>query len=294
MRKRFLAPVLALILGLGATQVFAQSGTVVMRNGDRMQAELLDMGANFSFRVNGTERQVPINDVVMIDFTGNGRNISQDEINRANDASANGFVVLKNGDTFTGRLLDVHGIPSKGSFTGDRDINLSDVARVYLGSVRNIPELAANSNQTVDSTTNPNQDRVFRRDRAGRNQRTAAPAGARSVVVPANVAWTNTGLNVTRGQALRFEPSGEIRLNLSGEDVATAAGAKNFRLVERAQIPTIPVGALIGRVGNGQPFSIGDTTEAFQMPADGRLFLGVNDDHLPDNSGNYVVRVWEP
>src|SRR5215217_2268054 len=118
MRKRFLAPVLALILGLGATQVFAQSGTVVMRNGDRMQAELLDMGANFSFRVNGTERQVPINDVVMIDFTGNGRNISQDEINRANDASANGFVVLKNGDTFTGRLLDVHGIPSKGSFTG--------------------------------------------------------------------------------------------------------------------------------------------------------------------------------
>ena len=26
------------------------------------------------------------------------------------------------------------------------------------------------------------------------------------------------------------------------------------------------------------------------MPADGRLFLGVNDDHVGDNSGNYVVK----
>ena len=30
------------------------------------------------------------------------------------------------------------------------------------------------------------------------------------------------------------------------------------------------------------------------MPANGTLFLGVNDDHVPDNSGNFVVKVWEP
>jgi hypothetical protein len=30
------------------------------------------------------------------------------------------------------------------------------------------------------------------------------------------------------------------------------------------------------------------------MPASGRLFLGVNDDHHADNSGNFVVKVWEP
>jgi hypothetical protein len=30
------------------------------------------------------------------------------------------------------------------------------------------------------------------------------------------------------------------------------------------------------------------------MPADGRLFLGVNDDHVADNSGNYVVKIWQP
>jgi len=281
------------VLALGATPVFAQSATVVMRNGDRVRADVVDMGANFTLRINGQEQQVPINDVVLIDFAGDGRNISQDELNKANDASGNGFVVMRNGDTFTSRLLDVTGIPSRGVFSGDRQIPLSDVSRIYLGSVRNIPEIAANNgNQTLDSTNN-DQNRPYR-NRGNRNQRTAAPSGARSVIVPANVAWTNTGLNVSRGQYLRFEPSGEIRLSFNGDDMATAAGGKNFRLVDKAQIPTIPVGALIGRVGNGQPFSIGDTTQAFQMPADGRLFLGVNDDHLPDNSGNFVVKVWEP
>jgi hypothetical protein len=127
---------------------------------------------------------------------------------------------------------------------------------------------------------------------AGRQS--AAPATARTIVVPANVEWTSTVLTVKRGQWLRFEPTGEIRLSFDGADTATAAGAKDQRLVGKAPIPTIPAGALIGRVGNRPPFSIGDTRQALQMPADGRLFLGVNDDHVPDNSGNYVVKVWEP
>jgi hypothetical protein len=290
MRRQFFVPIMVGVLALGATQAFAQTATVVMRNGDRVRAEVMDMGANFSLRINGQDQQVPINDVVLIDFAGNGRNISQDELNKANEASGNGFVVMRNGDTFTSRLLDITGIPSRGMFSGDRQIPLSDISRIYLGSVRNIAEISSN-NQTLDNTSSTaNQDRRANR----RNQRTAAPAAARSVVVPGNVAWTNTGLNVTRGQWLRFEPSGEIRLSFNGDDTATAAGGKNFRTVAKAQLPTIPVGALIGRVNNGQPFSIGDTTQAFQMPADGRLFLGVNDDHLPDNSGNYVVKVWEP
>jgi hypothetical protein len=99
---------------------------------------------------------------------------------------------------------------------------------------------------------------------------------------------------VSRGQRLRFEPSGEIRLSLNGDDIARPAGALSFRFAEKAPIGTIPAGALIGRVGNGQPFSIGDTTQVFEMPANGRLFLGINDDHVADNSGNFVVRVWEP
>ena len=45
MRKQFLIPVLVGILALGAAPAFAQSATVVMRNGDRVQAQLLDLEA---------------------------------------------------------------------------------------------------------------------------------------------------------------------------------------------------------------------------------------------------------
>ena len=44
MRRQFLIPVLVGILALGAAQAFAQSATVVMRNGERLQAEVMDMG----------------------------------------------------------------------------------------------------------------------------------------------------------------------------------------------------------------------------------------------------------
>jgi len=39
----------------------------------------------------------------------------------------------------------------------------------------------------------------------------------------------------------------------------------------------------------GDPFFIGDSAEPIRMRATGRLFLGINDDHVLDNSG--VLRV---
>ncbi len=53
-------------------------------------------------------------------------------------------------------------------------------------------------------------------------------------------------------------------------------------------IPNAPAGALIGRVDNGQPFLIGRNTSV-RMPASGTLVLGINDDVVNDNSGNYRV-----
>ena len=38
-------------------------------------------------------------------------------------------------------------------------------------------------------------------------------------------------------------------------------------------------------------FGIGDQTVPLPMPADGRLFLGVNDDFLQDNQGQFRVQV---
>jgi len=296
MRKPFLIPILAGMLALSAAQAFAQSATVVMRNGERVRAEVIDMGRNFTLNVNGQTRQVPIGDIVLLDFVGDGQNVSGDEVSKVNAANG-GYVLMRNGEQFNASLQDFTGKPLIAVFSNGRKSNIGDVARIYMGSVNNVPGFPQASNNPAIAPTNP-QDPGYRgrgrRNRDAYAERSAAPANARSVVVPSNVQWTNTGFNVSRGQYLRFEPSGEIRLSMNGEDIAHAAGALTGRMAPTATIPTIPVGALIGRVGNGQPFSIGDTTNAFDMPDSGRLFLGINDDHVADNSGNYVVKIWQP
>ena len=280
MRKQLFIPILMGILTLTAAQAFAQSAIVVLRNGDRVRAEVLDMGRNFAFNINGQVRQIPIDEVALLDFTGEGRNIPVEELTKAH--AANGYVVMRSGDQFAARLQDFTGKPLI-AVLSDRKVMLSDVARIYMGRVSNVagfPTLAGPTGTSSQSPAEPVPSQ--------------APARARQVVVPGNVQWTHTVFTVSRGQMLRFEPSGEIRLSFNGDDVARPAGATSFRFAAQAPIPTIPVGALIGRVGNGQPFSIGDTTQAFDMPATGRLFLGINDDHVADNSGNFVVRIWEP
>ena len=52
-----------------------------------------------------------------------------------------------------------------------------------------------------------------------------------------------------------------------------------------------PAGALIGRIGTGEPFLIGTITQPIPMPGIGRLMIGINDDQLGDNSGAYSVVV---
>ena len=52
----------------------------------------------------------------------------------------------------------------------------------------------------------------------------------------------------------------------------------------------MPVGALLGKVGNSAPFAIGMQTQPLVMPASGRLMLGVNDNELSDNSGFFLGR----
>ena len=296
MRKQLLIPAIMVgMLALTGVQAFAQSATVVMRNGDRLRADIIDMGRNFTLNVNGQTREVPLGEIVLIDFAGDGRNVPGDEVSKVNAANG-GYVVMRNGEQFNASLQDFTGKPLIAMFSNGRKSNTGDIARIYLGSVNNVPGFPQATGQTATDANADTQGRGRGRGR-GRDayaERAAAPANARSVVVPANVDWTNTGFNVTRGQYLRFEPSGEIRLSTNGEDMARAAGATSGRRADKAAIPTMTVGALIGRVGNGQPFEIGDTINAVQMPDSGRLFLGVNDDHVADNSGNFVVKVWEP
>jgi hypothetical protein len=65
-----------------------------------------------------------------------------------------------------------------------------------------------------------------------------------------------------------------------------------------APIPSAPQGALVGRIGTARATrGSGGTTFAIAgqstvvMPADGVLYLGVNDSGVNDNRGEFTVRI---
>ena len=88
---------------------------------------------------------------------------------------------------------------------------------------------------------------------------------------------------------VRFQSSGEIVFTNSN-DRAGVAGSPAHKYVGGAPIPGALAGALIGRIGNGQPFGIGDQT-TIRMPGSGTLYLGVNDANVGDHSGQVQVLI---
>ncbi len=111
-----------------------------------------------------------------------------------------------------------------------------------------------------------------------------------SVTVSSQQQWTPTGINVRRGDWVTFSTSGDVRIGGDGNPTAGPNGVGSGARAPDAPVSTAPAGALIGRVGNSQAFSIG-TQNRVQMPAAGLLFLGVNDGHLQDNEGTFQVQV---
>lgn len=116
-------------------------------------------------------------------------------------------------------------------------------------------------------------------------------AGAEQTVrVNAQQRWVDTGLTVRAGDIVRFDASGQIQLSDNAQDVAAPAGARSGRTAPDAPITGVLAGALIGRIGNFNPIGIGNQSQ-ITMPVSGRLYLGINDDHLLDNSGEFVVNL---
>jgi len=113
----------------------------------------------------------------------------------------------------------------------------------------------------------------------------------RQVMVVANVPWNDTGIDVLPGQSVYFEASGEIRWG--GDRRARPAGEPNSPNNPARPIPNRPGASLIGRVaGSNDYFFVGEERGAIRMRSSGRLFLGVNDDALNDNTGYFQVIVY--
>jgi hypothetical protein len=242
------------------------SATLTLRSGAKVSGSLVDLGGvGYTMRVNGTERQIPQNDVAVIDFTGG-------TMSDADWAKFNGTsqIVLRNGQTIDGSLYDIGGTSplrlTIRTSNGERELSSSEVARIVISR----PE---NAVPTTGIGVIPD-----------------TPAVSGAVTVQANQTWTSTGITVKRGQRVSFTTTGQVQLSDDVNDIANGNGATSGRKAVGAPVPAAAAGALVGRVGtNGAAFPIGHGQQSVVMPAAGVLYLGVNDDQVADNRGNFQV-----
>jgi hypothetical protein len=109
------------------------------------------------------------------------------------------------------------------------------------------------------------------------------------IPVSATERWTDTGLTVRAGDSIAIEADGTIQMSGDRGDTAEPAGGR--RNAPGALVRNAPAGMLIGRIGNGAPFAVGARRTIARAPASGRLYLGVNDDYLGDNDGQFNAMV---
>jgi hypothetical protein len=135
-------------------------------------------------------------------------------------------------------------------------------------------------------------DRIeFMDDRNSRDDARVVPRRMRerTVVVNANQAWNDTGIDLRNGQEVYFETSGQV--TWSPNRRVDADGTRNSKPDTNRPLPERNSGALVGRIGERDIFFIGTDAGPFRVRGNGRLYLGVNDDQVDDNTGSYRVVV---
>ena len=106
-RSLALAAGTALALMLALPAVAQQSAMFVLRSGEQVSGELVDMGGSgFQVRVGGSTRQISTGDVAVIDFSGS-TSFPDNEVNQVQ--AGKHLIVLSNGQIVSGNLYDIGG-----------------------------------------------------------------------------------------------------------------------------------------------------------------------------------------
>jgi hypothetical protein len=249
--------------------------TVLLRNGERVSGALEDVenGTVFVRASLHDQRKLPIGQVALIDFAGGASGLPETELSAAR--GNNHLALLRGGESISGTFVDIrggeegatepHALIFRTTGGEERRIALDNVARIYLGNFPTTTAVASSAPSAV-----------------------AVPDGA--VRVPGNAAWVATPLTVRKGDRVSFNVQGQVQLSDNAGDVAGPAGSMSQRRAAGSPLPQNFAGALIAKVGNSAPFPIGDVPTV-TMPADGQLYLGINDDEVSDNRGEFVVQL---
>ena len=272
-------------LGMAAVAGAQDRATVQMRDGSKFEGRIEELTQNGELFVRvsqNDQRRVAVGSVALIDKVGAAAGLPDTEVREATGAQH--LLLLRNGSSLKGQLVAIRG--GEGSANGDqprsyvfradgRDQSFGpeQVARIYLGGY----PFAASTGGAAAAAQSPNV--------SGLDAGADSPGAIR---VGATAGWVSTGIRVRRGEMISFSTSGEVQLSESSSDRARAAGTN--RTAPGSLMPSVNAGALIGRVGNSQPFGIGDQSSV-PMPFDGVLYLAVNDDQRDDNAGAFFVTI---
>ena len=250
--------------------------TFLMKGGERIVGDLTYRGgANFVL----SGREIPAMEVAVIAFVPDDPTPLEVSKVPTVDWSQNFLerhvFVLRDGTMLWGNLYQFTPDGSSVSYDsregGRKDIASSNLARLYVNP------LSARA--------------VYASILAGLNSSAPVGTSGGTVTIPANQQWVATGFTVRRGETLHFNATGDVQWSPDIADNATAAGARTGRRSDgAAPVPAAPGGALVARIDNGKAFLIGNQGSV-RMPANGQLFLGVNDSILTDNGGNFFVTI---
>jgi hypothetical protein len=260
------------------TFVTNKNATLVMKNGDRQSGTLVyHNDANFNLIQNGKEQAYPIDQVALVDLVGGGAPSTAELTHLPTSPDPpelqRHMLVLRDGTALKGKMYTI----KENAITFDteqgqrRDFDLSNIARLYVSAPGARQLYAAQLAQPAGAVATAGQ---------------AAPPG--SFTVNAASGWVDTGRTVRRGQQLTFQSTGEIHFGADPSQVSEPNG-KADPSQPTLPLPSAGVGAVIGRIGNGQPFLIGAGGPPVTMTGNGRLYIGINDRELGDNSGAFAV-----
>lgn len=286
MNRRLTTWTAALALAVAGVASAQEQATVLKRDGSRVSGRFEAWNRNTNtlyLRLSlADQRVIPVGESAVLEVAGNAENLPANEIEAARGGDH--VLVLRSGEVLRGRLLNIEGgegsgkedeprqVAFKPNDAGERRMRFSEVRRLYFG---NFPSNLAPSPSPSPAPAPPSPNEP------------AMPPG--SVRVAANAGWVSTNFTLRRTDRVQFTTEGQVQLSGDAEDKAGPAGSLRGRYAANSPAPSLLAGALIGRIGNGAPFAIGDQTVPLPMPADGMLFLAVNDDEVSDNRGAFVV-----
>jgi len=116
-----------------------------------------------------------------------------------------------------------------------------------------------------------------------------SPDGSKTIEVSPKLDWTNTYINVTRGDIIVIQASGAVSLDLAGH----VCGPDGTSIKDPGKlIPEKPTGALIAVIGvDNNDFVFVGASGRFVATRSGLLFLGINEEDLTNNSGALSAKV---